>query len=106
CAPAIVAAPFRDSRVSRVSAATGTLTRDGRVLGLIGTGHMMSHFYIMALPPLFPLLKIQYGLSYTELGLILTAFRGAAAAAQLPVGFLVDRIGARAILVIGLLMEA
>ena len=89
-----------------MTSATGTLARDGKVLGLIGAGHMMSHFYIIALPPLFPLLKLQYGLSYTELGLILTAFRGAAAASQLPVGFLVDRVGARAILVVGLLMEA
>ncbi|MPY70314.1 MAG: MFS transporter [Alphaproteobacteria bacterium] len=89
-----------------MTSTTASVVRDGKVLGLIGAGHMMSHFYIIALPPLFPLLKIQYGLSYTELGLILTAFRGAAALAQLPVGFLVDRAGARAILVVGLMMEA
>lgn len=76
------------------------------MLGLIGAGHLMSHFYIIALPPLFPLLRIEYGLSYAELGLILTVFRGTAALAQMPVGLLVDRVGARAILVIGLLVEA
>ena len=87
------------------TAVTG-VRQDMRVLGLVSAGHMMSHFYIIALPPLFPLLKVQYGLSYVELGLLLTAFRAAAAVAQLPIGFLVDRVGARAILVVGLLLEA
>ncbi len=89
-----------------MSTAVTGIRQDFRVLGLISAGHMMSHFYIIALPPLFPLLKTHYGLSYTELGILLTTFRAAAAIAQLPIGFLVDRVGARAILIVGLLMEA
>ena len=83
-----------------------TFGRDARVLGLIGTGHMMSHFYHYTLPPLFPFIGADYGLSYTELGLLVTVFAGSAAAAQVPVGLLVDRLGARAILFAGLTIEA
>jgi len=27
--------------------------RDARILALIGTGHFLSHFYMLCLPPLF-----------------------------------------------------
>ena len=47
---------------------------DGRVIGLVGTGHFLSHFYIFLLPPLFPILKQSFGVSYVELGLIVTVF--------------------------------
>ncbi len=87
-------------------AARHGLGRDAGVMGLVGTGHFLSHFYHLALPPLFPLIKIEFGLSYAALGLIITVFNAAAAAAQLPIGFLVDRIGGRAVLIGGLLVEA
>ena len=43
-------------------------------LGLISSGHFLSHFYGLALPPLFPLLKAEFGVSYLELGLAMTAY--------------------------------
>ena len=45
-----------------------------------------------------------YGVSYTELGLALTVFNVVSAVLQTPVGFLVDRIGARVMLIAGLLL--
>lgn len=86
--------------------ATGPIARDVRVLGLIGTGHFLSHFYHLALPPLFILMKADLGLSFAALGLIITVFNVAAAAAQLPIGFLVDRTGGRVVLIGGLILEA
>jgi MFS family permease len=80
--------------------------RETKILGLIGTGHFLSHFYILTLPPLFPLIRADYGLSFVQLGLLMTVFNGMAAAAQVPVGLLVDRIGARAVLIAGLFLEA
>lgn len=80
--------------------------RDVRVLGLIGAGHFLSHFYHLALPPLFPLMAKDFGLSFVALGLIITVFNASAAAAQLPMGFLVDRIGGRVVLICGLALEA
>lgn len=89
-----------------MGAAASTVMRDTRVLGLIGTGHMMSHLFHYTLPPLFPFIRADYGLTFTQLGLLMTVFAGAAAAAQMPVGVLVDRVGGRMILIVGLALEA
>jgi len=88
-----------------MAAAASTVMRDSKVLGLIGSGHLMSHLFHYTLPPLFPFIRAEYALSFTQLGLLMTVFAGAAAAAQMPVGVLVDRIGARAILIVGLALE-
>jgi FSR family fosmidomycin resistance protein-like MFS transporter len=77
---------------------------DFKILTLISTGHFMSHFYFMALPPLFPFLKQAFGVSYTELGVLMSLIYGTAAITQLPIGFLVDRLGSRAILTFGLIL--
>jgi MFS family permease len=80
--------------------------QDARVLGLISTGHFMSHFYSLTLPPLFPFLKDAFDVSYTELGVMMAAMSGATALSQVPVGFLVDRLGARLVLTAGLIIIA
>ncbi len=80
--------------------------RDVRVIGLVSTAHGLSHIYYMALPPLFPILKDQLGVSYTELGLLMTVFSVTSGLGQTPVGFLVDRIGSRAVLAFGLILQA
>ena len=86
--------------------ATASDCQDTRILGLISTGHFLSHFYFLTLPPLFPLLKEAFGVGYTELGLMMTLTYAASALAQVPVGFLVDRIGARLVLTVGLALLA
>ena len=75
--------------------------RNARVLAVIGSGHALSHFYLIALPPLFPLIKAEFDVSYAQLGLLLTLLNLATAAAQVPAGFLTDRIGARTLLLGG-----
>lgn len=80
--------------------------RDSRVIGLISAAHFVSHFYILLLPPIFGLVKGEYGVSYTAIGLALTAFNVVSAALQTPAGFLVDRVGPRTILTGGLLLGA
>jgi MFS family permease len=72
---------------------------------LIGSGHGLSHFYQLALPPLFPLLQQEFGVSYTALGLLLTLFNATTGGFQVVAGFLVDRIGARSVLVAGLALS-
>ena len=79
--------------------------RDIRVIGLISFGHMLSHFYFLVLPPILPLLKSELDVSYTALGALMSAFALAAGIAQTPVGFIVDRVGARIVLVAGLFVE-
>src|SRR5436853_6365295 len=79
---------------------------DTRVIGLVSAAHFVSHFYILLLPPLFPFLRAEYGVSYTELGLALAAFNAVSAGLQTSAGFLTDRIGAPAVPVGGLLLGA
>lgn len=76
--------------------------RDATVIGLVSGGHFFSHFYSLLLPPLFPLLREDLGVSYAALGLVMASFSIASGIGQTPVGFLVDRVGARGLLVAGL----
>jgi FSR family fosmidomycin resistance protein-like MFS transporter len=76
--------------------------RDLKVMSLIGVGHFFSHFYILLLPPLFPLLKDAFAVDYVQLGFAIAVLNGVTMLTQAPVGFLVDRIGARGILITGL----
>ena len=88
--------------------ATATTTRrdSARAVGVVSTAHFASHFYMLLLPPLFPLLREVYEVGYTELGFAISVFSMVTACTQVPVGFAVDRFGARRILIAGLLLEA
>jgi FSR family fosmidomycin resistance protein-like MFS transporter len=78
-------------------------SRDLPAISLVGSAHFLSHFYQLVLPPLFPFLALRYDIGFTELGLIITAFGIASGVAQTPIGFLVDRLGGRNVLVLGLI---
>ena len=82
----------------------GSLAQEARILALVGAGHFFAHFYIIVLPPLFPLLHQEFGVSYAALGLIMTAMHVATGVTQVPVGILVDRFGSRRLLALGLLL--
>lgn len=72
--------------------------RDLRTISLVGLAHGTSHFFHMLLPPLFPLFKEAFGVSYAELGLLVTLFFVVSGIGQALAGFLVDRVGARPVL--------
>ncbi len=78
--------------------------RELRVSLLIGTAHFLSHFYILALPPMFIAWQSSFGVSFAALGLTVALMSGVTALLQTPVGFLVDRHGARRFLVGGALI--
>ncbi len=80
--------------------------RDMRIVGLIGMGHFLSHFYMLCLPPLFLLWRQEFQVSYATLGLAVALMSGTTALLQTPVGFLVDKHGARPFLVGGTLLMA
>lgn len=79
--------------------------RETHVIGLISMAHMLSHLYMLALPPLFPLMRADLGWSYSQLGLGITCFAVATGVLQTPMGFVCQRIGARPVLVTGLMLN-
>ncbi len=76
--------------------------QDARVIGLIGLAHSISHFSQLLLAPLFPWLKDEFGVSYAELGFLLTIFFVTSCIVQALSGFWVDRVGPRPVLFAGL----
>jgi len=67
--------------------------RDARVNALICSGHFLSHYYQLCLPPMFIVWQQAFGVSYAELGLAMALMSGTTAVVQAPIGFLVDRYG-------------
>ena len=88
------------------SAMDASATTTGRqpygVIALIGVAHAVSHFYHLAVPVVFPLMKDSLGVSYAQLGLLATLFYVASGICQFIAGFLVDHYGARRILFLGM----
>lgn len=80
------------------SAAASQRRLDVSTISLIGVAHGTSHFFHMLLPPLFPAFIHDFGLSYSELGLLVTTFFVVSGIGQALAGFLVDRTGARPVL--------
>jgi len=84
----------------------GEKGREYRAIGVVSAAHFVNHFHNLVLPPLFPFLKSTLGIGFVELGFALTVANILAVAAQLPVGFLVDHLGSRRMLVLGLVVSA
>ncbi|MEO5736703.1 MAG: MFS transporter [Variovorax sp.] len=79
-----------------------TLQADARLIGLVGLAHAISHFSQLTLAPLFPWLKDAFNVSYTELGAVLTVFFVVSCIVQAASGFIVDKLGPRPVLFVGL----
>ena len=87
-------------------APSNSLRRDARVIGLVGVAHGFSHFFQLALPPLFPLLRAEFAVSWALLGALVGVFYAASGIVQFAAGFWVDRIGARPVLLAGMALLA
>jgi FSR family fosmidomycin resistance protein-like MFS transporter len=79
---------------------------DAAVIGLVGIAHASSHFSHLLLPLMFPVFISTFGLSYSELGFLMTVFFVVSGIGQASVGFVVDRLGARPVLFVALLFMA
>ncbi len=76
--------------------------QDVKLISLVGGAHLISHYSQLLLAPLFPWLKTAFGVSYAELGFLMTVFFVVSCAVQAFSGFVVDRYGPRPILFSGL----
>ncbi|MDE0942633.1 MAG: MFS transporter [Alphaproteobacteria bacterium] len=90
-----------DNGAAESTAVTADQKIDRQVIGLVGGAHFLSHYLIFLLPPILPLLKADFAVSYAALGLIITIFNLSSGLTHVPMGFLVDRIGARRLLTYG-----
>jgi MFS family permease len=77
-------------------------TNDIETISLIGFVHGVSHFFHLLLPPLFPWLMQEFGLSFTGIGATMTVFFVVSGLGQAAAGFLVDRFGALRVLAAGI----
>ncbi|MFN7087791.1 MAG: MFS transporter [Burkholderiales bacterium] len=73
--------------------ATAAAPRSFREVWLISAGHGLTHWYTATFYILLPLIGKELGLSYTEIGLIMTVQHLAGAVSNLPGGMLVDTVG-------------
>ena len=77
----------------------------GRVLrgtlGLFLLGHFTHHLVTAIHVPLLPLLRDQFSLDYFRAGLLVSAFSLVYGVAQLPTGWIADRLGRRLLITLG-----
>ena len=74
------------------------LKQDAAIISLVGLAHASSHFAHLLLPLMFPVFMVEFGLSYSELGLLMSTFFVVSGLGQASAGFVVDRLGARPLL--------
>jgi MFS transporter, FSR family, fosmidomycin resistance protein len=80
------------------------LGNDAKVMALVGMAHASSHFSHLLLPLMFPIFMRDFGWSFSELGLLSTLFFVVSGTGQACAGFLVDRIGARPVLMASMVL--
>lgn len=80
--------------------------KDVRTASLVGLAHFSSHFMLLSLAPLLPLIRSEFGVSFTELGLVLTIFFAVSGSGQIVAGALVDRFGPHRLLIAGIAVQA
>ena len=83
-----------------------SLRQDAQVISLVGFAHSTSHFFHFMLPPLFPWLMREFGMSFTQVGLTMTVFFVVSGTGQALAGFVVDRVGALRVLYAGITLLA
>jgi MFS family permease len=77
---------------------TVPLKQDASIIALVGLAHAVSHFGHLLLPPLFPVFMVEFGLSFSQLGALMSVFFVVSGLGQASAGFVVDKVGARPLL--------
>jgi MFS family permease len=86
--------------VSSVLAAQAEPRPAWKELWLITIGHGLTHWYPATFYLLLPLIGAELGLSYSQIGLIMTCQYIASAVANVPGGILVDTVGRKGLLMV------
>jgi MFS family permease len=89
-----------------VSLVSPDVSHRSLVVGGVSAGHFLSHFYILVYPPLFPFFVDEFGLTNAELGLVMSVGTLGPLLLQILVGRVVDTVGGKWTLVVGLAVTA
>ena len=87
-------------------AAAASLRQDAAVISLVGFAHGTSHFFHFVIPPLFVMLMREFGLSFTQVGAVMSVFFVVSGVGQALAGFAVDRFGGMRVLCAGVALLA
>lgn len=79
--------------MNTATAAAGARPQTFKEVWLISAGHGLTHWYTATFYILLPLIGKEFGLSYTEIGFIMTVQYLAGAISNIPGGMVVDMIG-------------
>jgi len=69
----------------------GMKKKDVNSLGLLMPSHAVIHLFFTSLGVLLPLIRSQFGLSYTQIGLLAFSLSALSAVGSVPMGFIADR---------------
>lgn len=87
--------------MASVTAATSPGERNW-IISLLCAGHLYSHFVMLCLQPMFLIMQADLGVSFAKLGALVSIMAVTTGFGQIPMGFLVDKIGGRSILLAGI----
>ena len=76
------------------------------VLAIVAGAHFVHDGFADVVYVLLPLWAAEFSLSFTQVGIIRTAYSGGMALFQIPAGLIAERVGERRVLVIGTLVTA
>ncbi len=79
--------------MNTATATANSVPRSFKDVWLISAGHGLTHWYTATFFLLLPLIGKELGLSYTEIGLIMTVQHAVGAISNLPGGMVVDMVG-------------
>lgn len=91
--------------MTATSPAPGRLASDSRTIATVSAAHFASHFLQLSLAPVLPLIRDDLGVSFAQLGWVLTVFYAVSGVSQILAGILVDRFGPHRLLMVGICLQ-
>jgi MFS family permease len=79
------------------------LRKERKVINLVSAAHFFSHLFLLTLPPLFLTIKEDLGITFTQLGVVVSVYAVGSFVGQYPMGVFADKYGPRWILICGIL---
>lgn len=92
--------------MTSLASANAVPRREIATISIVSVAHFVSHLLQLSLAPLFIAMRADLGVSFTELGVVLSVFYLFSGGGQVIAGILVDRFGAHRLLIGGMALQA